>query len=785
MLLLSSAVGGAQTAKDSLLVEQLEGAVVKGVKVQENAPYAVANIDGTSLKSFSRSGKELPFLMARTPGVVAWSENGMGTGTSYMRIRGAGDSRINVTLDGVPLNSPEDQCVFWANMNSYSAFMDGVQIQRGVGTSTNGDGAFGGTVALKSRSASLLPYSEVSASYGSYNTFNTGISTSTGLLWNHLIVDASVHKTGTDGYVHGTSGRSGSSYIGLTWLGRDFSIKYRNIGNFEHTGQAWNGVTAGSDDLSLMDGTYGASTGIRTYADLHRVGLGRYNSLYEYLVTDSGGNFVRDEDGNYLTARHQLKDGSYWDKTTDNFEQNHNILSGAWNVDEHWNMTLSLHYTYGYGYYDEFRRNNKLSKFGLSFKNPDGSDLKRSDFVRQKGLTQHTYGAVYNLNYHDALWDVIGGLSAQNFSSNHFGHLTYVGSDALAAAILDESGRYTYYGSDAFKGDYSAFLKAALNLGEHWDVFGDIQYRRVDYSTDGRNDKFVSNADGSYSNQMLDIDKHYNFFNPKGGVSYSSGAHRAYASVALSHREPERNNFTDNGNYPAPAAESLIDYEAGYQFSAGRLRAGVNFYYMDYRNQFVQTGQVSDIGESLTTNISRSYRSGAELTLAWDVTRHLTLEGNAALSANKILDFDEYAEDWDAADGYRIIHYDKSTLAFSPSAILNGFADFHFGDFSAVWHTGFVGRQYLDNTADEDRSLPAYACSDINFGYVFRLGGVFRELRLGLTLNNVFNRRFATNGWVYSAICDSCGHPEDNRYYQIGFIPSAGFTALGSVALKF
>ncbi len=357
-------------------------------------------------------------------------------------------------------------------------------------------------------------------------------------------------------------------------------------------------------------------------------------------------------------------------------------------------------------------------------------------------------------------------------------------NDALAAAILDASGRYTYYGSDAFKGDYSAFIKASLSLGEHWDIFGDLQYRRVDYRTDGRNDKFVYNkAEGTYANQMLDVDNHYNFFNPKGGVSYTNGAHRAYASVALSHREPERNNFTDNYNYPAPVAESLIDYEAGYQLNAGSFRAGVNLYYMDYRNQFVQTGMKSDIGEFLTANIAKSYRTGAELSLAWDVTRWLTLEGNAALSANRILDFDEYAEDWAAK--YRVIHYDKSTLAFSPAAILNGFADFHFGAFDAVWHTGFVGRQYLDNTANEDRSLPAYTCSDVNFGYTFNFKGALKELRLGLTLNNVFNSHFATSGWVYSAISESDGHPNDNRYYQIGFVPNAGFTALGNVTLKF
>ena len=253
------------TRYDSTRVEQLSEVVVNGVRAQKNAPYAISNLKKQDLQAFSKTGRELPFLFSQTPGVLAWSENGLGTGTTYMRIRGASDSRINVTLDGVPLNSPEDQCVFWANMNSYGAMLGSVQIQRGVGTSTNGDGAFGGTVALSTATPSQVPSLEVSGSYGSYNTFNAGLNFSTGLLWNHLIFDGAYHETNTDGYIHGTSGRSGSYYGGLTWLGKDFQIRYKNIGNFEKTGQAWNGITAGNDDLSLMDGTYGATTGIKTY----------------------------------------------------------------------------------------------------------------------------------------------------------------------------------------------------------------------------------------------------------------------------------------------------------------------------------------------------------------------------------------------------------------------------------------------------------------------------------------------------------------------------------------
>ncbi len=766
---------------DSTKVEQLQEVVVKGVRAQKNAPYAVTNIKKQQLNEFSTTGKELPFLFSQTPGVLAWSENGVGTGTTYMRIRGAGDSRINVTLDGVPLNSPEDQCVFWANMNSYGSLLGSVQIQRGVGTSTNGDGAFGGTIALSSATPQQTPGLEVSGSYGSFNTFNVGGKFSTGLLWKHLIFDGAYHETNTDGFIHGTSGRSGSYYGGLTWIGDNFQIRYKNIGNFEKTGQAWNGVTAGDNDMSLMDGTYGSKTGIKNYKDMYEVGLGKYNTLYEYLTYDADGNFVKDANGNYVTARYAMVDGTYWDKTTDNFWQNHNILSAAWNISEHWTTTASLHYTYGYGYYREFRPSNKLAKFGMTATDANGKNIKRTDFVREKGLSQNAYGLVWNINYQNDAWDIIGGLSIQNFDGNHFGYVTYAANDIVCQKYL-ANGDYKYYDSDAHKLDGNVFVKAAYHINEQWDVFGDIQYRHVGYKTDGINDKFYDDESGYY-NQKLDIDEKYDFLNPKAGFSWSLNGHRLYGSVAMSHREPERNNFTDNGSYPAPKAESLIDYELGYTFNSDIFRVGVNLYYMDYKDQFVQTGLKSDIGENLTTNIKDSYRTGIELQAGIDPTSWLTIEGNASLSKNKIKDFDEVVEDWD--NGETTIHYDNSTLAFSPSTILNGFVTLHHKGWQAVWHTNFVSRQYLDNTENVDRSLPCYSVSNISLGYTLKPKKVMKEAIFGLNFNNVFNRRYASSGWVYSAIYASCGHPNDNRYYQIGFIPMAGFTMTANVTLRF
>lgn len=689
-----------------------------------------------------------------------------------MRIRGAGDSRINVTLDGVPLNSPEDQCVFWANMNSYGSLLGSVQIQRGVGTSTNGDGAFGGTVALASAIPNQKAGGEVSVSYGSFNTFNVGGKFSTGLLWNHLIFDGAYHETNTDGFIHGTSGRSGSYYGGLTWIGDKFQIRYKNIGNFEKTGQAWNGVTAGDNDMSLMDGTYGINTGIKTYKDMWNAGLGKYNSLYEYLT-----GYEKDANGNYPTARYQLNDGSYWDKTTDNFWQNHNILSAAYDINDNWSISGSLHYTHGYGYYNEFRYNYKLKKFGMTY---DG--VKKSDFVRKKGLSQNTYGFIWNANYKNDSWDVIGGMSLQEFDGNHFGYVTYIANDDVRKKYMS-NGDYKYYDSDATKFDGSTFVKAAYHINEQWEIFGDLQYRYVQYETNGKNDKFYSENSGYY-NQMLNIDESYHFLNPKAGFSWNLNNHRVYGSVALSHREPERNNFTDNFNYPYPKAESLFDYELGYTFNNDIFRFGINGYYMDYNNQFVQTGQETEIGEKVTTNIKDSYRMGIEIQAGVDPFSWLTIEGNAALSKNKIKDFDEVASvNWE--DDFRTIHYDNSTLAFSPSTILNGFVNLHWGGLQAVWHTNFVSRQYLDNTENADRSLPCYSASDANVSYTWKPNKGIKECIFGLNFNNIFNRRYAANGWVYSSIVEDSGHPNENRYYQIGFIPMAGFTMMGNITLRF
>lgn len=764
----------AQATIDTVKVHQLNEVVVKGVRAAKEAPYAVANIKKSELQQFSRTGKELPFLLSRTPGILAWGENGLGTGASYMRIRGAAGSRINVTLDGVALNSPEDQTVFWANMNSYAALLGSVQIQRGVGSSTNGDGAFGGSISMATAFPSLIPTAEVTGSFGSFNTYNTGVSFSTGLLGKHLIFDGAYHETATDGYIDGTSGRSGSYYGGLTWLADNFKVSYKNIGNFEKTGQAWSGVLASDYDtnFTLM------SDGIYTYKDMDAAGLGKFNILTAGLV--------RNGKGDYTIVPYTMRDGSLWNKTTDNFYQNHNILSAVWTPNDHWSHNFAVHYTYGYGYYNEFKSQSKFAKFGLTFYDADGNFVKRSDFVRKKGLTQHTYGIVYNTNYKDEHWDVIGGLNLQQFRGNHWGYLTYIANQAAENQFLGSNGQYKYYDSDAHKYDYSAFVKANYRFADNWNVFADLQFRRVEYKTDGVNDKFVEQADGTYKNQVLDINEKFNFFNPKAGISYTNNGHKAYASVAYSNREPERNNYTDNYNYPFPEQEKLLDVEFGYQYQGSNWHAGANFYYMGYDNQLVQTGQLSDIGEALTTNVKDSYRMGVELTAGWAPLSWMSLEGNASLSKNKIKDFDEYVDNWDG-DPLKI-HYDNSTLSFSPSAILNGFIDLHYAGFSATWHTNFVSSQYLDNSESKDRSLPCYSQSDLSINYgskVTKACGI-KHVTIGFDINNIFGRCYAPSGFVwYNAVSESAGYTKDHRLSAISYIPMAGTTFMTHLTLKF
>lgn len=737
-----AASGPAQAQEaDTLWTEQLKEAIILTEATPRNAPFAVSRISESDLREFSGGVKELPYLFSHTPGVISWGDNGLGTGTTYLRIRGSGDSRINVTLDGVPLNSPEDQCVFWANMNSYASFLGGVKIQRGVGSSSNGDGAFGGTVALSTRTPSTEREVRADVAYGSYNTVKGGLTLSSGLLGGRWMLEGSYHHSYTDGFVHGTSGNSGSWMASLTFLAAPgWVIRYRNIGNYEHTGQAWNGVETGGDER------------FSTYAQLYAAGLGQYNGLCESRYQNDKGQWA-------FKPFPQI--------TTDNFVQDHNLLSATWDINSRWKTSATLHYTWGSGYYDNFVPNKSVSKFGLEpVVDADGALVKKSDFVRKKGLTQHTAGLLLNANRRSEKLDLFFGLSAQHFLGDHYGYLTYIGNEALRNAYAPDGADYRYYFSDAAKTDLSAYAKASWKLGAGFSLFGDLQYRYVHY-------------------RIEDIaDRHYHFFNPKGGVEWHLGAHSAFASFAMSNREPERNNFTDNGSYGPPKPERLLDYELGYGYGGRILSASATFYYMDYKDQFIRTGELSDIGEALTTNIEKSMRTGMELSASVKPLGWLDLEADGAFSLNRLYDFDEFVDNWEG-DPVRI-HYDRSTIAFSPAIVAGGGFRLHYEGAALRWRTAYVSRQYMDNSACDDRSLPAFSTTDIDLSYTLKPRAcAIREARFSLNAGNIFDSHHACGGWTYSAVSASIGYTPDHRYIEAGFVPSAGITLLASVSLTF
>jgi len=748
ILLMATALAGlaingpvkAQEA-DSLKTEQLKAAVVTVSGTPRNAPFAVSRISKKELENFASDVKELPYLFRNIPGVTATSDNGLGTGTTYLRIRGSGDSRINVTLDGVPLNSPEDQCVFWANMNSYASFLGDVTIQRGVGASSNGDGAFGGTVALRSKMPSTAFGASIDVSYGSYNSGRAGASVSSGLLGGKWALDATFHHSFTDGYIHGTPGMSGSWMAGVTFFATPrLLLRYRNIGNYERTGQAWNGVE-----------THGEFT---SYAEMYAVGLGRYNSLCEQRRQDEKGRW-------YFLPYPQI--------TTDNFLQDHNLLTADLRLGSRWKLSATLHYTWGGGYYSNFQYNAKLSKFGLQpLPLEDGSTLTKCDFVRKKGLTQQHGGLVVSANRRSEKLDLFLGLNSSYFSGIHYGYLTYIGNEALRMAIAPDGKDYRYYFSDARKLDESIYAKASWKIGAGFSLYGDLQFRLVHYRL----------------GEPYNITRLYPFFNPKAGVEWRRGAHSAFASFAMAGREPERNNFTDNGSYGPPRPELLFDYELGYSYDGKIFRGGLTLYYMDYKDQFVQTGALSDIGEALTTNIARSYRTGAELSIGVSATSWLDFEADGAFSLNRLQEFHEVVDNWDGEPVH--VDYDGAPLAYSPAIVAGGGFRAHWKDIFARWRTSYVSRQYLDNTGCLARSIPGYTTSDLELGYTLRPGTkVLKGVKFSLLLGNLLDSHHATGGWVYSAVSESAGYTLENRYIEAGYTASAGFTLLGSISIMF
>ncbi|WP_102407808.1 TonB-dependent receptor [Parabacteroides bouchesdurhonensis] len=718
-----------QETIDSLKVYKdvsLDEVVITATKAGKETPVAYSDISGQELRQ-RNDGQGIPYLISLSPSVIMTSDAGTGIGYSGFRIRGTDANRINITINGVPVNDSESHTVFWANMADMASSVESIQIQRGAGTSTNGAAAFGATVAMQTEKPSLQPYGEYSISAGSFGTLKHTVKGGTGLLYDHFAFDARYSNIRSDGFIDRAFARMGSYYASAAFYADNTLIKFQAFGNSETTYQAWNGVPS---YLLNTDRTY--------------------NPCGEY-----------EEDG--------VK--KFYSNQTDNYWQHNYHLMASQRLGDYWNMNLTLHYTDGNGYYEDYKSNAKYASYKLpEYIDPEGNTVKKTDLVRRKWLDNNFYGAVFSANYQRRNTRLALGTAVNNYTGDHFGRVIWT----KKANSLPQPD-YEYYRNTGKKLDYNVYAKLTQHLSRLFTGYLDMQYRGIHYTIKGSDDK---------AGEGLDINKNWNFFNPKAGVNFQHKGHNAFASFSVAHREPNRDNFTEAGPNERPAHETLYDYEAGYSFTHSRFHIGANLYFMDYNNQLILTGKISEIGEALTSNIKDSYRMGIELTAGAIITKWLRWNGNVTLSQNKIKHFTETVSNLDSNEnpipGKEEVSFYLGTtnIAFSPGIIANSMFDFNLKNFSASFNSQFVGRQYLDNTSCKSRSIDPYFINSLRVGYIIN-PKFLKEIGLDVSINNLFNTKYETNGNVYSSIID--GERQDYASY----FTQAGTNVMARVTLKF
>lgn len=739
-ILAASVVSHAQT-DTILLTRQLD-------EVTINAPVAQVTNNHTALTNEqlnqSNTGKNLPFLLSSTPALVATSDDGLGIGYTYFRIRGTDHTRINMTLNDVPLNDSESQTVFWVNMTDMASSMSSLNVQRGVGTSTNGSASFGASINMEtgnqcreSGAEDTVSHYTLSFNGGMYNTFREMINARI-VLPNQWRANARFSKVNSDGFLYRTASDLYSYYGDLGWYGNKTEVVGRFFGGSEKTGMGWDGV-----DYNTAYGINGADR--------------RYNPAGEYTTIAM--------DGSDSTA--------YYPNQTDNYAQQHAQLSINHRFTPQWSLSATAHYTHGAGYYEQYKR-KKLSYWGLPYSH-------KAYGMYRKQLDNHFFGGVLAAKYISEPVDLQFGGAANYYLGDHFGTLHYL-EDSLILPI-----NYEYYRNNARKTDANIYAKANWRIinraQEKLSLYADLQYRYVRYERNGMNDEDMTDL-------PLEVDFH--FFNPKAGLTYQNRGHLLSASFAIANREPSRNNYKENVVYDAttgkyaglPHAERLYDYELGYTYSHPRFAVGANLYLMDYDNQLVLTGEYNDVGAYKTKNVKDSYRMGAEITAGVKITNWLRWDANLVASRNKILNYHQYIDLYDDQDNWNWVGQDSvvgtTTIAFSPTLTASSLFTFDIAGFTATVQTNVVSKQYLDNTEDENAMLRAYSTTNLNLQYGLPMQQWCKKdsapaIRLLCQINNLFNAKYANNGGA-----EASRFMDGSRccwyYAQAGINVHAGFT---------
>lgn len=726
---------------DSLKVVNLQEVQVVSTRATQKTPVAFTNVSKETLRK-QNFGLDIPFLLTATPSVLTTSDAGTGVGYTSIRVRGTDTSRINVTANGIPMNDAESHSIFWVNTPDLASSLQDMQIQRGAGTSTNGAGAFGASINMRTEGIPSRAYGEASGSYGSFNTHKETVKVGSGLLGEHWAFDARLSNIESDGYRDRASSDLKSYFVQGGYYGEQTTVKFITFGGKEKTYHAWDGISR--DDL-------------------------KHNRKYN-------PNGEIKEDGKVV--------GFYSDQT-DNYRQTHYQLLFNHLFNRQWNLNVALHYTDGYGYYQEYKNGRTLEEYGLIPFEHDGGLVKKSSLVRQKLVDSGFGGGVFSANYSgDRLTASIGG-AANYYSNDHYGKVLWV-ENYIGTLNPD----HEYYRNTGEKTDANLYVKANYQLTPALNFYADLQYRYIKYKIKGDNDKWDWTADPGHL-QRLDVNEDFSFFNPKAGLFWQMApAHSAYASFAVAQKEPTRNNYTDGLFTKCPKAEKLFDYELGYNFRKDWFTAGVNLYYMDYTDQLVLNGKLNEIGEPIAENVKDSYRMGMELSLGAQIARWLRWDVNATWSKNRIKNYVGYVSDYDAGWNelytQTAIEAGDTPIAFSPSFMAGSLIGFSLDGFDVSLQTQYVGRQYLDNFGTKESSLDPYCVSNLNLAYTFKLRSI-RSITVGATVYNLFNTRYETNGYSQTAALYE-SDPKEGRYTLAEdprFYPMAGINALGHITLRF
>ncbi len=722
-----------QFSPDSIsLYDEIQKIEVVATRATQSTPVAYTNLDREEIAR-NNYGLDIPSLLALTPSMIATSETGIGIGGTSIRLRGTDATRLNVTINGMPLNNPDSHSTYWYDTPDVISAVGDVQVQRGAGTSTNGTGAFGGAVSMTTAAPQTEFGGDVTFSYGSYNTNKQAIHIGSGLMGGRWMVDARLTHIGSDGYIDRGMTDLKSYMLQGAYYGQRTTVKLLSFGGKAKTYLTYTGVTKQEMEL------YGR----------------RYHTEGQYET--SNGPYVL-ADGTHV---------DYYDDQTDNYLQINNQLIVNHRLSDRWSLSAMGFYTYGYGYYKQYKDARTL----LEYMNMGIGDASvEADMIRRKIMRNHTAGVNGSFAYTTEKLSLLLGGSYSFYTCPHWGDLEWVdGYDKEQIA-----GRW--YDNDVDKQDANLFVKAMWQPVEGLSLFADLQYRYVDYRAWGVNDNFDWNT---MQMQPINVDKQYNFFNPKVGVSYSFAKyHKFFASFAIAQKEPTRSDFTDRYMFAKdqtePESERLFDYEVGYEFSSPQVSLAANLYYMRYRNQLIPTGMVNDSSDALNVNVPDSYRCGVELMAAWRATRWFTIGGNATFSRNKIRNYVDMLAD-SPTYGENL---GDMTIAYSPSVMASAYLDFHVGGFEAVLRTQHVGEQYFTNNEIEALSLDAYTVTNLDMGYTFKTQAA-KRVRLGVAIYNLFNKEYCSNGYGYSYMWDG------ERYDEAYYFPQAPLHVLANVTVNF